>query len=112
MSRASMAANAILGRDPRAQGSALVSASVAMVADVGCPRYIDAALHRLIGRAPLGIGIEKLVEFAACLLGRGELVLQADLGDAQDAIDIFDVALYVGDEIGLRTNLPRIQRGS
>jgi hypothetical protein len=77
----------------------------------GLPRALDATLDGLIGRAFVRIHCQGPFGLIPGAGGDLEFVSQADPGDLEKAVRVFNIPFHKRDEIVCRFDFPRFQRG-
>jgi hypothetical protein len=75
------------------------------------PGALNAVSDRLIGRAFVGINSESPLGLVPGPGWNLEFVGQADLGDLENAVHVFNVPFHKRDEIVCSLDFPRFQRG-
>jgi hypothetical protein len=75
------------------------------------PGALNAALDGLIGRAFVRIHSESTLGLVPGAGGDLEFVGQADLGDLENTVHVFNIPFHKGDEIVCGLDFPRFQRG-
>jgi len=75
------------------------------------PGALNATLDGLIGRAFVRIHRESSLGLVPGAGGDLEFVSQADLGDFEDPVHVFNIPLHKRDEVVCGLDFPRFQRG-
>jgi len=75
------------------------------------PGALNAILDGLIGRAFVRINSESSLGLVPAADGDIEFVSEADLGDLENPIHLFNIPFHKGDKIVCGLDFPRFQRG-
>ena len=76
------------------------------------PGHVDTALHGLIGRAAVGVDVERPLDDILLPGWHPDVIVHPDLRDAKHALNVFDVAFDFGSEVLGRDYPARIQRAT
>ena len=87
-----------------------MSFSCGALLEVGTRGELDAAGDGDVRRALVRVGAQRANRGVALLSWHVDAVVDADLRDADDAVDVLEVALDLGDEPVLGADLARFQR--